>query len=166
MNPGFYPNMGQNVNNQNMNMQGQNINSQNMNMWGQNPKNQNMNNTSSEFLDIIFYYKGAPIHVQSTSDVRFCDLYKNKFTVKAGNPPTPPSFYFKKARIDSTDTRTLKELNIDYQATIQAADDGKTNDNEFLNIIFNCQGKIINLQATKDTKICDLSKKFCTKAGY
>ena len=171
--------MGQMQNNQNMNMWGQMQNNQNMNMWGQmqnnqnNQNNQNTNNNNGEFLNITFYYKGAPIQIQSTSNVRFCDLYKTKFTVKAGNPQTPPSFYFNKEKIDSNETKTLKELKICNQATIQVADDGNNNNNnnnnnndQFLNIIFNCQGKSFTVQATESTKMCELSVKFCNKAGF
>ena len=144
-----------------------NPNQVNPNQVNPNPTNPNAGN--GEFLNITFYYKGAPIQIQSTSNVRFCDLYKNKFIVKAGNPQKPPSFYLNNNRIDSTETKTLGELNISNNAMIQAADDGKSNSNDnsgFLNIIFNCQGKTISVQATSNTRMCDLAKSFCNKGGY
>ena len=73
-----------------------------------NPIPTNSNAGNGEFLNIIFYYKGAPIQIQSTSNVRFFDLYTNKFIVKAGSPQKPPSFYLNNNRIDSTETKTLK----------------------------------------------------------
>ena len=131
------------------------------------PSSSNASSGSGDFLNITFYYKGSPIQIQSTSNVRFCDLYTNKFIVKAGNPQTPPSFYINNVKIDSTETKTLRELNICNQATIQAVDEGKGNiSGGFLNIIFNCQGKTFTIQSTQDTKMCDLSVKFCNKAGF
>jgi len=176
MNPGYYGNMNQayygNMNNQFMNFQnmnmGQNTNNQNMNMnMGQNVNNQNANNSGGDFLNITFTYKGSPIQIQSTSNVRFCDLYTNKFIVKAGNPQTPPSFYINNEKIDSTETKTLRELNICNQAIIQASDEGKDNNSGgFINIIFNCPRKKFTIQSTQDTKMCDLSASFCNKAGF
>ena len=92
MNPAFYPGMNP--------MYYQNM------IMNQFPTNPNAGN--GEFLNITFYYKGAPIQIQSTSNVRFCDLYTNKFIVKAGSPQKPPSFYLNNNRIDSTETKTLK----------------------------------------------------------
>jgi len=115
-----------------------------MNIWGKMQNNQSKNNNKGEFLNITFYFKGEPIQIQSTSNVRFCILYIIIFTVKAGNPKTLPSFYLNKVRIDSTKIKTLKELNIFNKATVQVADDSKDNNSsEFLNIIFNCQGKSV-----------------------
>ena len=157
MNPGYFGNM----NNQYMNYQNMNMN------MGQNVNNQNANNASGDFLNITFHYKGSPIQIQSTSNVRFCDLYKNKFIVKAGNPQTPPIFYINNVNINSTETRTLRELNICNQAIIQVSDNGTGNNSSgFLNIIFNCQGKTFTIQSTQDTKMCDLSVSFCNKAGF
>ena len=173
MNPGFYQNMNpgfyQNINQfQNpTNPIPTNPIPTNPNPTNPNPTNPNAGN--GEFLNITFYYKGAPIQIQSTSNVRFCDLYTNKFIVKAGSPQKPPSFYLNNNRIDSTETKTLGELNISNNAIIQAADDGKSNSNDnsgFLNIIFNCQGKTISVQATSNTRMCDLAKSFCNKGGY
>ena len=78
-----------------------------MNQFPTNPNPTNLNAGNGEFLNIR-YYKGAPIQIQSTSNVRFCDLYTNKFIVKAGSPQKPPSFYLNNNRIDSTETKTLK----------------------------------------------------------
>ena len=149
-----------------------NPNQVNPNQVNTNPTNPNSGN--GEFLNITFYYKGSPIQIQSTSNARFCDLYTNKFSVKAGCPQKPPSFYLNNVRIDSTETKTLKELNIFNNATIQAADDGKSsssnsnsNDNSgFLNLFFICQGKTVNVQATSNDRMCDVSKRFCNKGGY
>jgi len=155
MNPGFMNNAYMNY--QNVNNMGQN----------QNQNNQNTNSGSGGFLDIVFYYKGSPIHVQSTSDTKFCELYQ-KFNVKAGNPQTSPSFYFNFKKIDSNETKTLRELNIGDKATIQASDSAPQSpaaNGDFLNIIFTCHGRIINFQATYDTKIADLAKRFSAKAG-
>ena len=127
----------------------------------------NASSGSGDFLNITFYYKGSPIQIQSTSNVRFCDLYKNKFIVKAGNPQTPPTFYINNVNINSTETRTLRELNICNQAIIQVSDNGTGNNSSgFLNIIFNCQGKTFTIQSTQDTKMCDLSVSFCNKSGF
>ena len=175
MNPMYYPHMNMNqfqtnpnqVNPNQFNPNQVNPNQVNPNQVNPNPTNPNAGN--GEFLNITFYYKGSPIQIQSTSNVRFCDLYKNKFIVKAGNPQKPPSFYLNNNRIDSTETKTLGELNISNNAMIQAADDGKSNSNDnsgFLNIIFNCQGKTISVQATSNTRMCDLAKSFCNKGGY
>ena len=96
-------------------------------------------------------------------------MYTNKFIIKAGSPQEPPSFYLNGLiRIDSTETKTLRELNIGNNV---ASDDGKSrsnsNDNSgILNIIFNCQGKIVEVLATANTKMCDLAKRFCIKGGY
>ena len=185
MNPMCYPNMIMNqfqnptnpnqVNPNQVNPNQFNPNQVNQNQVNQNQVNPNPTNPNSgngEFLNITFYYKGAQIQIQSTSNVRFCDLYTNKFSVKAGIPQKPPSFYLNNVRIDSTETKTLKELNIGNNATIQAADDGKSsnsniNDNSgFLNIIFNCQGKTVMVQATSNTRMCDVAKSFCNKGGY
>lgn len=154
-----YNNMPQNVNNQNIN--NQNINNQNIN-------NQNTNNNNGNFLDIVFNYKGQPIHVQSTSDAKFCELYQ-KLSNKIGNPQTPPSFSYNNQTIGANDTRKLSELSIVNQATIQVLDSGSQapsdTNGDFLNIIFTCQGRTINFQATKDTKIGDLAKRFAAKFG-
>ena len=158
-----YNNMAQNVNNQNAN--NQNVNYQNVN--NQNINNQNTNNSNGNFLDIVFNYKGQPIHVQSTSDAKFCELYQ-KLSNKIGNPQTPPSFSYNNQTIQSTDTRKLTELSIVNQATIQVLESGSqppSGNGDFLNIIFTCQGRSINFQATKDTKIHDLAKRFAAKFG-
>jgi hypothetical protein len=172
MNPMYYQNMNMNQFQNPTNPNQVNPNQVNPLPTNPNPTNPNPTNPNAgngEFLNITFYYKAAPIQIQSTSNVRFCDLYKNKFIVKAGNPPKPPSFYLNSNRIDSTETKTLGELNIGNNDVIQAADDGKSNSNDnsgFLNIIFNCQGKTISVQATANTRICDLAKSFCNKGGY
>ena len=158
-----YNNMAQNVNNQNAN--NQNVNYQNVN--NQNINNQNTNNSNGNFLDIVFNYKGQPIHVQSTSDAKFCELYQ-KLSNKIGNPQTPPSFSYNNQTIQSTDTRKLTELSIVNQATIQVLESGSqppSGNGDFLNIIFTCQGRSINFQATKDTKIHDLATRFAVKFG-
>ena len=169
MNPMYYPKM-------NMNQFQTNPNQVIPNPTNPNPTNPNQatittnpnaNSGNGEFLNITFYYKGAHIQIQSTSNARFCDLYTNKFIVKAGSPPKPPSFYLNGVRIDSTETKTLKELNIGDKAMIQANEDGKSNDNSgFLNIIFICQGKTFPVQATSNDRMCDVSKKFCNKGGF
>ena len=180
MNQGFYGNMNNafmNYQNMNMNM-GQNVNNQNMNMnMGQNANNQNANNANGDFLNITFHYKGAPIQIQSTSNVKFCDLYTNKFSVKAGSPSTPPSFYLNNFRIDATETRTLRELNICNNAIINAIDDGKkapasssgnasSGNGDFLNITFYYKGAPIQIQSTSNVRFCDLyNNKFIVKAG-
>ena len=153
-----YNNMPQNVNNQNVN--NQNINNQNIN-------NQNTNNNNGNFLDIVFNYKGQPIHVQSTSDAKFCELYQ-RLSNKIGNPQTPPSFSYNNQTIGANDTRKLSELSIVNQATILVLDSGSqapSANGDFLNILFNCQGRTISLQASQDTKIGDLAKRFAAKFG-
>jgi hypothetical protein len=193
MNPMYYPKMNMNqfqtnpnqVNPNQFNPNQFNPNQVNPNQVNPNPTNPNptnpnqatittnpnANSGNGEFLNITFYYKGSPIQIQSTSSTRFCDLYTNKFIVKAGSPPKPPSFYLNGVRIDSTETKTLKELNIGDKAMIQANEDGKSNSNSndnsgFLNIIFNCQGRTVMVQATENDKMCDVSKRFCNKGGY
>ena len=163
-----YNNMPQNVYNQNVNNQNvnnQNVNNQNIN--NQNINNQNTNNNNGNFLDIVFNYKGQPLHVQSTSDAKFCELYQ-KLSNKIGNPQTPPSFSYNNQTIGANDTRKLSELSIVNQATIQVLDSGSQDpsaNGDFLNIIFTCQGRTINFQATKDTKIGDLATRFAAKFG-
>jgi hypothetical protein len=171
MNPGVNPGMNPGVNpgmNPGMNQAFVNNGYTNyQNNGGQNPNNQNANSGNGGFLDIIFNYKGSPIHVQSTSETKFCDLYQ-KFCVKADNPQTPPPFYFNNIKIEPNETRTLRELNIGDKATIQTTNVGSqppVGNGDFINIIFTCHGKIINFQATRDTKIAELAKRFSAKAG-
>ena len=153
-----------------MNYGSMNMDNGNMNME-QNIKNQNTNNSSEEFLDIIFHFNGGVIYVQSTKNTKFCDLYK-EFRIKANNPLLSPTFYFNNLKIESNETKTLTELNIGDKAIIKAVNECSINsvpniipDNSFLNIIFNYQGRTISIQATKNCKMCDLSKRFSNKAA-
>lgn len=160
-----------------------------MNMaQNQNQNNQNQNNQSAaggaaQNLSITFIHKGTPIIVQTTSDTKFCDVYK-KFHVKAGNPQNP-LFSYNSLKFGATETRTLSQLNIPNNANINVIEGGSQQPQQpqpsqpsqpsqsfpssggdgFLNIIFTLHGKIINFQATKDTKISDLAKRFAAKAG-
>lgn len=153
-----------------MNYGSMNMDNGNMNME-QNIKNQNTNNSSEEFLDIIFHFYGGVIYVQSTKNTKFCDLYK-EFRIKANNPLLTPTFYFNNIKIESTETKTLTELNIGDKAIIKAVNECSINsvpniipDNAFLNIIFNSQGRRFIVQATENCKMCDLSKRFSNKAA-
>ena len=153
-----------------MNYGSMNMENGNMNME-QNIKNQNTNNSSEEFLDIIFHFNGGVIYAQSTKNTKFCDLYK-EFRIKANNPLLTPTFYFNNIKIESTETKTLTELNIGDKAIIKAVNECSINsvpniipDIVFWNILFICQGKYINIQATENCKMCDLIKRFKNKAG-
>ena len=100
-------------------------------------------------------------------EAKFCELYQ-KLSNKIGNPQIPPSFSYNNQTIQSTDTRKLSELSIVNQATIQVLENGSqppSGNGDFLNIVFTCQGRSINFQATKDTKIHDLATRFAVKFG-
>jgi hypothetical protein len=60
------------------------------------------------------------------------------------------------------DNQTLSRSNIHNNSEISVLKENE----EYLNVVFSFEGKLINVQATKDTKFSELSKKFCNIVGY
>ena len=60
------------------------------------------------------------------------------------------------------DNQILSQLNIHNNSEISVLKENE----EYLNVIFNLEGRQIVVKTTKDTKFSELSKRFCIKAGY
>ena len=124
----------QNMNQQFMNQQNMNqqfINQQNMNNFvNQNQtQNPNLNNGqnankvqspggNSDFLNIIFNAQGKKVMVQGQGSTVFSEI-SQKFSNKAGTLDKVPTFIYNSKKIESTDKRTLNELEIKDNGVIE-----------------------------------------------
>jgi len=123
-------NMNQQFNNQ-QNMNQQFINQQNMNNFvnqnqTQNPNPNNGQNANkvqspggnSDFLNIIFNAQGKKVMVQGQGSTVFSEI-SQKFSNKAGTLDKVPTFIYNSKKIESTDKRTLNELEIKDNGVIE-----------------------------------------------
>ena len=124
----------QNMNQQFMNQQNMNqqfINQQNMNNFvnqnqTQNPNPNNGQNANkvqspggnSDFLNIIFNAQGKKVMVQGQGSTVFSEI-SQKFSNKAGTLDKVPTFIYNSKKIESTDKRTLNELEIKDNGVIE-----------------------------------------------
>ena len=142
----------------------------NMNMnpnmyFGNMSMNQNMNNFGfMNMIQIVFNYSGNKTTLQANINTPFSDLSK-RFCSLAGITNKYPSYFLGSRQILSNDNQTLSELHIQNNSEISVLLSSDENE-EYLNIRFNCQGKIIDVAATKNTKFCDLNERFLIKAGF
>jgi hypothetical protein len=142
----------------------------NMNMnpnmyFGNMSMNQNMNNFGfMNMIQIVFNYSGNKTTLQANINTPFSDLSK-RFCSLAGITNKYPSYFLGSRQILSNDNQTLSELYIQNNSEISVLLSSNENE-EYLNIRFNCQGKIIDVAAKKNTKFCDLNERFLIKAGF
>ena len=142
----------------------------NMNMnpnmyFGNMSMNQNMNNFGfMNMIQIVFNYSGNKTTLQANINTPFSELSR-RFCSLAGITNKYPSYFLGSRQILSNDNQTLSELYIQNNSEITVLLSSDENE-EYLNIRFNCQGKIIDVAATKNTKFCDLNERFLIKAGF
>jgi hypothetical protein len=142
----------------------------NMNMnpniyFGNMSMNQNMNNFGfMNMIQIVFNYSGNKTTLQANINTPFSELSR-RFCSLAGITNKYPSYFLGSRQILSNDNQTLSELHIQNNSEISVLLSSNENE-EYLNIRFNCQGKIIDVAATKNTKFCDLNERFLIKAGF
>lgn len=142
----------------------------NMNMnpnmyFGNMSMNQNMNNFGfMNMIQIVFNYSGNKTTLQANINTPFSELSR-RFCSLAGITNKYPSYFLGSRQILSNDNQTLSELYIHNNSEISVLLSSDENE-EYLNIRFNCQGKIIDVAATKNTKFCDLNERFLIKAGF
>jgi hypothetical protein len=142
----------------------------NMNMnpnmyFGNMSMNQNMNNFGfMNMIQIVFNYSGNKTTLQANINTPFSELSR-RFCSLAGITNKYPSYFLGSRQILSNDNQTLSELHIQNNSEISVLLSSDENE-EYLNIRFNCQGKIIDVAATKNTKFCDLNERFLIKAGF
>ena len=160
MNPNMnfgYMNMNPNMNYGFMNM---NMN-QNTNKYG---IMQNMNNFGfMNMIQIIFNNSGDKTYLQANINTPFSDLSK-RFCSKAGIINKYPTYFIGSRKILANDNQTLSELHLHDNSEISVLLSSEESQ-EYLNLRFCHMDKTIFVQGTKNTKFCDLSKKFCLKAG-
>ena len=162
MNPNMY--FGNMSMNQNMNNFGYMNMNPNMN-FGNMYMNQNMNNFGfMNMIQIVFNYSGNKTTLQANINTPFSELSR-RFCSLAGITNKYPSYFLGSRQILSNDNQTLSELYIQNNSEISVLLSSDENE-EYLNIRFNCQGKIIDVAATKNTKFCDLNERFLIKAGF
>ena len=142
----------------------------NMNMnpnmyFGNMSMNQNMNNFGfMNMIQIVFNYSGNKTTLQANINTPFSELSR-RFCSLAGITNKYPSYFLGSRKILSNDNQTLSELYIQNNSEISVLLSSDENE-EYLNIRFNCQGKIIDVAAKKNTKFCDLNERFLIKAGF
>jgi hypothetical protein len=142
----------------------------NMNMnpnmyFGNMSMNQNMNNFGfMNMIQIVFNYSGNKTTLQANINTPFSDLSR-RFCSLAGITNKYPSYFLGSRQILSNDNQTLSELYIHNNSEISVLLSSDENE-EYLNIRFNCQDKIIDVAAKKNTKFCDLNERFLIKAGF
>lgn len=142
----------------------------NMNMnpnmyFGNMSMNQNMNNFGfMNMIQIVFNYSGNKTTLQANINTPFSELSR-RFCSLAGITNKYPSYFLGSRQILSNDNQTLSELYIHNNSEISVLLSSDENE-EYLNIRFNCQGKIIDVAAKKNTKFCDLNERFLIKAGF
>ena len=107
------------MNQQNMNNfvnqnQTQNLNSNN----GQNANKVQSPGGNSNFLNIIFNAQGKKVMVQGQGSTLFSEI-SQRFSNKAGTPDKIPTFIYNSKKIESTDKRTLNELEIKDNGVIE-----------------------------------------------
>ena len=142
----------------------------NMNMnpnmyFGNMSMNQNMNNFGfMNMIQIVFNYSGNKTTLQANINTPFSELSR-RFCSLAGITNKYPSYFLGSRQILSNDNQTLSELYIQNNSEISVLLSSNENE-EYLNIRFNCQGKIIDVAAKKNTKFCDLNERFLIKAGF
>ena len=142
----------------------------NMNMnpnmyFGNMSMNQNMNNFGfMNMIQIVFNYSGNKTTLQANINTPFSELSR-RFCSLAGITNKYPSYFLGSRQILSNDNQTLSELHIQNNSEISVLLSSNENE-EYLNIRFNCQGKIIDVAAKKNTKFCDLNERFLIKAGF
>ena len=170
-----FPNMGMNMNmnpnmyfgnmslNPNMNNFGYMNMNPNMNTFGNMNMNPNMNNFGyMNMIQIVFNYNGNKTTLQANTYTPFSDLSR-RFCSQAGILNKYPTYFIGSRKILSNDNQTLSELHIHNNSEISVLLSSDENE-EYLNVRFHNQGKIIDVAATKNTKFCDLFKKFLAKA--
>jgi len=149
-------------------------------------ENMNMSKDKSSDFDIIFFVNGVlkgSMHV--VENMLFCEVvyhFCKNFSLKENEA----SFFFNSKEIKSDSTKKLRKLRIKYMSIIDVKTKTPINNpfnfnynlsqlnmhnnsenseyEKFLNVNFNYQGKTIYVQATRDTKFSELSKKFCLEA--
>ena len=146
----------------------------------------NMSKDKSSIFVIMFFVNGVSacgMHV--VENMLFCEVvyqFCKNFSLKENEA----SFFFNSKQIKSDSTKKLRKLGIKNMSTIEVKTKTPINNpfnfnynlrhlnihnnsenpvyKKFLNIIFSFQGKAFVVQATKDTKFSELSKKFCLEA--
>ena len=162
-----FPNMGMNMNmNPNMNNFGYMPMNQNMNNFGNMFMNQNMNNFGfMNMIQIVFNYNGNKAILLENIYTPFSDLSR-RFCSQAGIINKYPTYFIGSRKILSNDNQTLSELHIHNNSEISVLLSSDENE-EYLNVRFNYfPGRIMDVAATKNTKFCDLCKRFLNKAGF
>jgi len=161
-----FPNMGMNMNmNPNMYFGNMSMNP-NMNNFGNMFMNPNMNNFGfMNMIQIVFNYNGNKAILLENIYTPFSDLSR-RFCSQAGIINKYPTYFIGSRKILSNDNQTLSELHIHNNSEISVLLSSDENE-EYLNVRFNYfPGRIMDVAATKNTKFCDLSKRFLNKAGF
>jgi len=123
-----------------------------------------MGGMNEEVININFNYSGNSIPIQAKKNEPFSNI-SQKFCMKAGIRNNEfPTYFLGSRKINSNDNQTLSELYIHNNSEISVLLSFEVKE-EVMNIIFNYEGKAINIQGTKYTKFSELSRKFCIKAG-
>jgi len=121
-------------------------------------------NLDEEFININFNNSGRIIQIKAKKNDIFSNISR-KFCEKAALRYNEfPNYFLGSRKIDSKDNQTLSQLHIHNNSEISVLL-SSDNKEEFLHIIFSSQGKFISLQESSKTRFCDLSKKYCLKAG-
>jgi len=121
-------------------------------------------NLDEEFININFNNSGRIIQIKAKKNDVFSNI-SQKFCEKAALRYNEfPNYFLGSRKIDSKDNQTLSQLHIHNNSEISVLL-SSDNKEEFLHIIFSSQGKFISLQESSKTRFCDLSKKYCLKAG-
>ena len=115
-----------------------------------------------------------------TGDMMFAAAVNNLYQYFPYISAYQPTFYFNNNPIKADSCKKLNELGIQNMSIIEVKPmnagvpqnpgnivmpQSGNNGDEFLNLNFSVEGRMINVQATKKDTFASLSKKLCNKAG-
>ena len=128
-------------------------------------------------FNIIFSLNGNFIgNMFVTGDMMFAAVVNNLYQYHPYISQYQPTFYFNSNPLKPDSCKKLKDLGMQNMSTVEIKTiqpamgvspnmpiNKPGNENQFLNIYFNAEGRAVLVLGTKNDKFSDISKKFCTK---